>query len=110
MPDAGDVLTKSWGVMPITSLHNLVSETLRGTTDIPDMINLDGVSDMDETLREWTKTAETEPGDLISTVDFERLLPELPLVRYELAKRRIVINSNTILSSLSTAKHRNSNG
>lgn len=94
MPNAGEVLTKSWGVMPTTALHNLVSETLRGIGTAPGLIDMTGIVDKEATLKNWEKIAQTEPGDLISTVIFEPLSPSLPLVRYELMNRRIVINGN----------------
>lgn len=96
MPDIGEILAKSWGVMPLQSLHQIVSDSLSNGTEMPDFIDSSGVSDKDKvsTLQTWNEIAEQDPGELIAKVDFDNLSPDAQFVKYDLAGRRLVVNSS----------------
>ena len=92
-PSAGEVLTKSWSGVPLQPLLRVVSDGLSSATGLPDFIDDSGVTDRDKTRQEWDESA-TDPGQLIEKVEFEMLPADEPLVRYDLAARRVVVNRN----------------
>lgn len=93
-PNAGDVLTGSWNAIPLEPLGRIVLEGIDTVTGVPDFIDTSGVTDTEALLEEWQHLTAQKPGDLISDVEFDALAPDAPLVKYDLAARRIVINSN----------------
>ncbi len=93
-PDAGEVLTNAWAVVPTTPLRNIVNERIDSTSGLPDFIDLpkDASEDL---IEEWKDLAESDPSELIRTVEFETALEKNhPLSRYDLSSRRILVNFN----------------
>ena len=93
-PNAGDILTGSWNAIPLEALGRVIDEGVNSVAGVPEFIDTSGIDDMDAALDEWQESMSTSPGDLIRKVDFESLQPDAPLVKYNLATRRVVINSN----------------
>jgi hypothetical protein len=93
-PHAGEVLTGSWNAVPLEPLGRIVLEGIDSVSGVPDFIDTSGVTDTETVFHEWEQLIVQSPGDLVSEVEFEALLPDAPLVKYDLAGRRVVINSN----------------
>ncbi len=92
-PSAGEVLIESWSGVPLQPLLRVVSEGLSGATGLPEFIDGSGITDPDETRLQWEELA-ADPGQLIENVEFEALPADEPLVKYDLAARRVVVNRN----------------
>ncbi len=61
---------------------------------MPEFVDASGVENPLEFLDEWRQRPTAQSGELIEEVEFQSLLPDDPLVKYDLAKRRVVVNSN----------------
>ncbi|HKZ39602.1 MAG TPA: hypothetical protein VJ044_01495, partial [Candidatus Hodarchaeales archaeon] len=93
-PDAGQVLTESWNVVPIDALNTAVTERLGALEPLPEFLLLAEGTDVKSLKKELEKTYRENPGDLIRNVEFEPLSPFEPLVRYDISKKKIIVNSN----------------
>ncbi|MCL4370565.1 MAG: ATP-binding protein [Chloroflexi bacterium] len=93
-PSAGDVLAEAWSAVPLEPLRRVVSEGLGSAGGVPDFIDTSGIGDMEAALAEWNDVAANRPGDLITDVVLEDLPVDAPLVSYDLAARRVVVNRN----------------
>lgn len=92
-PDAGDVLQDKWHSVPLEPLHQVIAEGLGSTVGLPDFVDASDIEDTGATLVEWESIARDRPGDLIDDVGFEPSLREEHLVKFDLAKRRVLVNT-----------------
>lgn len=90
-PHAGDVLTESWGLVPLAPLRRVVASALEGGPTST-LIDLQGVADLAATKQAFDTAAADRPGHFISEVVLEERAPEEPFAIYEVATRRIVVN------------------
>ena len=93
-PKAGDVLDGSWKSIPMKPLAEIVSERLTSNRGLPGSIRSEGIEDFGEVQKQWNRTVETNPGDLISAVRSEAFGEQLPFSRYELRTREVLVNEN----------------
>jgi len=94
MPHVGEVLTKSWGVMPTQPLSQVVSDALLQSAEPPSFVDTQGLGDREAALHQWEGDATKQPGKVIDQVAFDALPPEAALVRYDVARRAVIINRN----------------
>ncbi len=92
-PSAAQALVKSWSGVPLQPLLRIVSEGLTSATGLPEFVDDSGILDPGEARKEWDSLA-ADPGRLIETIEFESLPPDEPLVKYDVAGRRVVVNSS----------------
>lgn len=92
--EAGKELTKAWSAMPLLPLERIIVERLRSNTEVPDFIDATGVQDKATIASQFEQTIADQPGDLIKEVVLEPLLATDPFARYDVASRRVVINTN----------------
>jgi hypothetical protein len=92
-PDAGAVLQDKWQSVPLEPLRQVVAQGLGSTVGLPDFVDASGVSDPESALEEWEALAQERPGDLIDEVQFEPSSRDEHLVRYNLVKRRVLVNT-----------------
>lgn len=90
-PNVGEVLTDSWGTVPLQALRQVVKDGL-ANDDLPPFINSDGADPQAEAeLFDGMATDAVE--EVISDVVLEDLGADEPFVRYDLSTHRVVINS-----------------
>ena len=93
-PGAGQVLTETWGTVPLAPLRRVVEEALEDSTSAPRFVNLSGVEDPSSTLEQWKSSATEAPGEFVSDVVLEELGIEAPFVEYDIATRRVIVNKS----------------
>ncbi|SED88879.1 Histidine kinase-, DNA gyrase B-, and HSP90-like ATPase [Streptomyces sp. 3213] len=90
-PDAGEVLTETWGTVPLEPLQRTIEDGLNSQS-LPSFV----LGSEDEPTKEQVDSWDTveSPADVISGVTFELLDSETNLVVYDIATRRIIINES----------------
>ncbi|WP_405906655.1 ATP-binding protein [Streptomyces sp. NBC_00828] len=90
-PDAGEVLTETWGTVPLEPLQRTIEDALHNQS-LPSFV----LGSEDEPTREQVESWDTveTPADVISGVTFESLDSDTNLVVYDISTRRIIINEN----------------
>lgn len=87
-PDAGAVLTKRWGTVPLGPLRRVLSERSEEGTEQPPFILLPDTST-------WPPPDDTGPStDLLEDVLIEALGSDALLVNYDPIARQILVNSD----------------
>jgi Histidine kinase-, DNA gyrase B-, and HSP90-like ATPase len=90
-PNVGEVLTDSWGTVPLQALRQVVKDGL-ANDDLPPFINSDGADQQAEA--ELFDGMSTDAVDeVISAVVLEDRGADEPFVQYDLATHRVVVNS-----------------
>ncbi|MYR71315.1 MULTISPECIES: ATP-binding protein [unclassified Streptomyces] len=90
-PDAGEVLTETWGTVPLEPLQRTIEDALNSQS-LPSFVLGSEDEPTKEQVDSWDKVA--SPADVISGVSFESLDSETNLVVYDISTRRIIINEN----------------
>ena len=93
-PKAGDILDGSWKSVPMRPLAQVVSERLTSGRGLPSSIEANEVRDVERIQKQWDKTIEENPGDLISAVKPEALGGKMPFSIYRLPTRELLVNEN----------------
>ncbi len=93
MPDGGDELVKSVGVVSLRPLRSLVTEALSGHKMLPGMFDFDGVDDQSHRLAEWERAASENIGNTLNEVRIGKPVDrQHDFVVYRLADNSVVIN------------------
>ncbi|MET9706192.1 ATP-binding protein [Streptomyces griseus] len=90
-PDAGAVLTETWGTVPLEPLQRTIEDGLHNQS-LPSFVLGSEEEPTREQVESWD--AVETPADVISGVTFESLDSDTNLVVYDISTRRIVINEN----------------
>jgi hypothetical protein len=90
-PRAGEILTKSWGTVPIQALQDAIEEGLTSGKLPPFAIGAEKEPDS-AILDSWNEVK--SPADVIKDVVFGSLGADETLVAYDVAGRQIVINED----------------
>lgn len=94
MPDGGDVLVKSLGVMSLSPLRNVVSEALKSQAPpIRDLFDDQGVLDREAKRQSWRENTSDNIKNALSEVKYEATGDE-SFVKFRLADNAIVINKD----------------
>ncbi|EAQ1498907.1 ATP-binding protein [Salmonella enterica] len=93
MPDGGDVLVKSLGVMSLSPLRNVVSETLKGQAPIRDLFDETGIPDRSAKLQSWRDNTSENIKNALSDVKYEASGDE-GFVKFRLSDNTIVVNKD----------------
>ena len=93
MPDGGDVLVKSMGVLSLAPLRSVVSETLRTQAPLPGLFDESGISDRETTRRDWRAHTGDNIRNALSTVKYERM-GDSEFVKFRISDNTIVINKD----------------
>lgn len=92
MPDGGDVLVKSLGVLSLSPLRNVVSDTLAGDVkSVPGLLDQTGITNPKEKRESWLADTSNHIAKALSEVKYEKL-DGSTLVRFRLADNAIVID------------------
>lgn len=93
MPDGGDVLVKSLGVMSLSPLRNVVSEALKGQSPIRDLFDETGITDRDAKRQSWRDNTSENIKNALSDVKYEASGDE-GFVKFRLSDNTIVVNKD----------------
>ncbi|ARP82926.1 ATP-binding protein [Bordetella genomosp. 8] len=93
MPDGGDVLVKSLGVMSLSPLRNVVTEALKGQTPIRDLFDETGIPDREAKLQSWRVNTSEHIKNALSDVKYEASGDE-GFVKFRLSDNTIVVNKD----------------
>ena len=82
-PDAGDVLTEKWGVVPFQPLERVIQESMESRSPPPDFVDVSNISDLSAASEDFEQATKDNPGELIKDVVLEELGVDQKLVRYD---------------------------
>ena len=91
LPDGGDVLVRSLGVLSLAPLRSVVSETLRTQAPLPGLFDESGIADREQKRSDWRADTSANIGNALSTVKFERI-DDGEFVKFRISDNTIVIN------------------
>ena len=91
LPDGGDVLVKSLGIVSLASLRNVVSEALSHQPTLPSLFDATGIRDSEEKLRSWKEQTAENISNALEQVKYESVNENF-FVRFRLSDNTIVIN------------------
>lgn len=93
MPDGGDQLVRSLGVLSLNPLRNVVSETLGGQAPIPGLFDETGIVSREERRASWRQDTADNIRSALDRIKYERVDDE-SFVKFRIADNTIVINNN----------------
>lgn len=92
MPDGGDVLVKSLGVMSLSPLRNVVSEALKSQSlPIRNLFDDQGITDREEKRKSWRDNTSDNIKNALSEVKYEAIGDD-SFVKFRLSDNTIVVN------------------
>jgi len=91
MPDGGDILVKSLGVLSLSPLRSVVSESLRTQPPIADMFDESGIVDREAQRKTWRDNTAENIKSALSQVKYEAGA-DGSLVKFRIADNTIVVN------------------
>ena len=91
MPDGGDVLVKSLGVLSLAPLRSAVSEALRTQPPIPGLFDETGVVDREQKREDWRDNTADNIGNALKSVKFEKV-DDSSFVKFRISDNTIVVN------------------
>ena len=92
MPDGGDVLVKSLGVVSLAPLRSAVSEALRTQPPIPGIFDETGISNREQKREDWRKNTADHIQNALGTVKYEKASDDDSFVRFRISDSTIVVN------------------
>jgi len=94
MPDGGDLLVRSLGVMSLSPLRNVVSEALKpDASPISDLFDDAGITDRDAKRQSWRDNTSDNIKNALTEVKYESRGDD-SFVRFRLADNTIVVNKD----------------
>lgn len=93
MPDGGDVLVKSLGVVSLAPLRSAVSEALRTQPPIPGLFDESGISNREQKREDWRKNTADYIQNALGKVKYEKTDDE-SFVKFRINDSTIVINKD----------------
>ncbi len=93
MDDGGDVLVRSLGVMSLSPLRNIVSESLRTQPPIRDLIDETGISDREATRQSWRDNTSENIKNALGQIKYESGGDD-GFVKFRLTDNAIVVNKD----------------
>ena len=91
MPDGGDVLVQSLGVLSLNPLRSVVSETLRTQSALPDLFDESGIGDREEKRKSWRENTADNIKNALGEVKYERLTDQ-SFVKFRINDSSVVVN------------------
>lgn len=93
LPDGGDALVQSLGVLSLSPLRNVVSETLRTKATIPGLFDEDGITDREEKRREWRANTANNIRSTVGRVRYEKANDD-SFVKFRIGDSTVVVNKD----------------
>ncbi|MEM6385509.1 MAG: ATP-binding protein [Pseudomonadota bacterium] len=91
MPDGGDVLVKSLGVVSLAPLRSAVSEALRTQPQLPGLFDDSGITDREESRKNWRENTSDNIKNALESVKYETFKDD-EFVKFRLSDSTIVVN------------------
>ena len=91
MPDGGDVLVQSLGVVSLSPLRSVVSEALRTQPAIPGLFDATGIGDREEKRESWRKDTAENIKNALGQVKYEKLDDD-SFVKFRIIDSSVVVN------------------
>jgi hypothetical protein len=91
MPDGGDVLVRSLGVLSLNPLRNVVSETLRTQPPLPGLFDETGINDREEKRKSWRDNTAENIKSALGEVKYENSGDD-SFVKFRISDSTIVVN------------------
>ena len=92
MPDGGDVLVQSLGVVSLSPLRNVVSETLESESPIPGLFDESGITDREAKRRSWGEDTAENIRNALGQVKYENMDDD-SFVKFRIRDSAVVVNS-----------------
>ena len=92
LPDGGDVLVQSLGVLSLSPLRNVVSETLKTQSPVPGLFDESGIEDRQEKQQSWQDNTSDNIKNALNQVKYERLENDDSFVKFRIADNTIIVN------------------
>lgn len=93
MPDGGDVLVKSLGVLSLNPLRNIVSETLQAHAPLPGLFDESGVTDRAAKRLAWRSETADNIKTALAKVTYEKADDD-SFVKFRIHDNTIVVNKD----------------
>lgn len=94
MPDGGDILVKSLGVVSLNPLRNVVSDTLRASQPpLPGLFDDRGIKDREAKRNSWRDNTADNIKNALGEVKYERADDE-SFVKFRISDNTIVVNKD----------------
>lgn len=93
MPDGGDALVKSLGVLSLSPLRNVVSETLKTQPPLPGLFDESGIKDRAETRKSWREKTADNIRYALGEVKYDKF-SDAEFVKFRIADNTILVNSD----------------
>lgn len=91
MPDGGDVLVRSLGVVSLNPLRSVISEALKFESPISGLIDESGIGDREEKQKSWEESTSEDIGNALGEIKYEKCADE-GFVRFRLSDNAIIVN------------------
>ena len=91
MPDGGDVLVRSLGVVSLSPLRNVVSEALRTQPALPRLFDEGGIGDREQKRKSWRDDTAENIKNALGQVKYEKLDDD-SFVKFRIKDSSIVVN------------------
>lgn len=93
LPDGGDLLVRSLGVLSLSPLRNVVSETLKAQAPLPGMFDEAGIEDREEKRTSWREHTADNIQNALGEVKYERIDDD-SFVKFRISDSAIVVNKD----------------
>ena len=91
IPDGGDVLVQSLGVLSLNSLRSVVSETLRTQAALPDLFDERDIEDREAKHQSWRENTADNIRNALGKVRFGEF-PDSSFAKFKISDNTIVVN------------------
>jgi hypothetical protein len=93
MPDGGDVLVQSLGVLSLSPLRSVVSETLKSQPPLPGLFDESGISDREAKRNSWRENTADNIKNALGQVKYEKLDDD-SFVKFRINDSTVVVNKD----------------
>ncbi|HEY2964277.1 MAG TPA: ATP-binding protein [Pyrinomonadaceae bacterium] len=93
LPDSGDLLVKSLGVLSLSPLRNVVSEALTKQPSVRFLFDDSGIDDREASWKSWRENTADNIKNALTQVRYEKLDDD-SFVKFRIADNTIVINKD----------------
>lgn len=91
LPDGGDVLVKSLGVVSLNPLRNVVSEALKSAPQLPGLFDETGIDDREKKRTSWREETAEHIQNALGDVKYEKLTND-SFVQFRIADSAVIVN------------------
>ncbi len=91
LPDGGDVLVQSLGVVSLNPLRSVVSEALRTQPTLPSLFDEAGIADREQKRQSWREDTAENIRNALGQVKYEKLDDE-SFVKFRIRDSSVVVN------------------